>query len=111
MLAAGGEGWNSGAFGTLALIPVTFMAAVNALARAPSKVKAYSLLGAGIVVCALVAVSTLGEGTYYFFKTLSQSGTGFVPVMIGISLSWLLTCALALFRTRAGNTWGSSASQ
>ena len=103
-LSGGGHGWNSGALGCLFLAPVSFAACVNALGRKPSANVAIGLMVLGALVCVLVCVATLLEGTSYFFRLWHHVGVGGM-LMWGIAyFNWALMSKLALWRVRTGGT-------
>ena len=99
-LAAAGHGWVTGAWGSLALAPIVFVAWVNALHTRPLRALAYALLAAGTLILAGVAVGTMTEGVAYLFALASSWGIVLVAIATSCYLNWVIAWWVAISRSR-----------
>lgn len=90
--AGAGHGWVSGAYGCLALAPISFLATANVLSQTPSRSRATALLMAGLLVCAVTAANTYSDGLVYFFRVWRSAGAIGAAIFGAICLSWLIAC-------------------
>ncbi|HVL08082.1 MAG TPA: hypothetical protein VM512_02845 [Burkholderiaceae bacterium] len=82
-LAGAGHGWMLGAYGCWALTPIAGLAWLNALSQRPSKRSAVATLSLGILVCAVVGITTTsgaGENFVSYFRINGIEGRALAGV-------------------------------
>ena len=103
-LAGSGHGWVTGAWGSLALAPITFVAWVNALRPRPALAWAHRSLAAGLLILVGVAAGTMSEGVNYFFGLWRSWGLVATVLVACIYLSWGIAWWIAISRSRPPST-------
>ncbi len=96
-----GWGWNSGAMGCLALMPVNLVALLNAFRENPSGKLAKITLWMGLAICVMVALGTF-TGELHYFRRSMDGATWFVfAVLFLLNFQWLMVGIVVIWQERS----------